>query len=812
MDFDKPLETGSDEEIPKLEKINKNLDTGVIEFETLPKELTAKGWILEKNKILIPINENNINYFTITKDKDTRNQPTYYYSFERKENNNKPYNLSESIQKAKFINIKDTNRNKEIIEIATDLELFEDQNTAIKFINSLLPEINKHNIKQLLNNNYDLLATIPEDIIEIDEKFKYRTFKDYPENIQKEAIKLHKTGNFLKNLSYTTNITHQGDTKQVRNSYYSYGSLFLKEPVHKFNSGDTGVGKTDSDDETLANVPDQYIQRYRTVSPKFIYYDVDNLHPKYNIFAFDDFKENSDNVETIKELADNKKIPKELKTVSTDRNSETYTINGYGLVSLNSAKQISDTEFLNRFFLEDIDNKESHKTKVKNKIKNNEVYNIKKSEILKRLRLINKCAFQYLIDKEMKVFNPYILFLDVSNINNRNIKGYISYIRARSFFFYEQRIKINNTVIGSFEDFKFIAKNIEKGSKKQNYKLTGLQEDIISMLPIYDENDIINIQNKAMGELEEAKKHTYTFDKLAKKLGKNKGTIMNAINGIKGASNPSLIDLGFINKKEFQPDTHRKDIFLYKTEKSKNNSNEDFNTNHVVYNENKLAFDTLNKKIILIYAFLTNHNILINTQLNIYINQFLERHKENLNSYEKICIFFNDFVENYETEFIEFNADSILEIEKIQYHFNTISKYQKKDSIHISLVDDKPENMISVKPKENNLNTKQDTKIQFKNNLNHVDYSKNSNGNHRRELHKIIYQNVKIKGTKQKPRLIENIQIPNDEILNYKVINKEIQYLFDNYYIEIDKLEITILAKFDKYYTEKLKNIKGDLQ
>lgn len=777
-------------------------------FKQLPNELKAKGWLLNENILKIPV-PNSEYYLTIecrviVGDYVLINEFCYWWSTK-----NSKKGLHTWYKK--FFNEYHKPRNEFLKRFKPkDLELDETFLTDLEIIQNLVD----YDLETTLEKNYKKLNGMnEEDEPEDDEeRFKYPNFESYPEPVQKEATKIHKEGRFLKLLVYSTSVTHQGDTRLIKNNNYSYASLFLKEPVHKFNSGDTGTGKTDLNEESMANIPDQYVTRLRTVSPKYIYYDKDNFHPLYNILCFDDYKETEDSIEVVKEFSDNKKNPKELKTVSKDRKAETYTLGGHWLTEINSAKQLSDTEFLNRFFLEDIDNKETHKTKVKNKIKNNEVFDMNNSLVLEKLRFTLKCAWQYLIDKEIKVFNPYILFLDVNNINNRNIKGYMSYIKSRSFFFYEQRNKINNTVIGTFEDFNYIAKNIQKKAIKQNYKLTGLQEEIINILPVYKVDKVKNIQKKAIDNLEGAKQDENTYDKLAKRLGKSKTTIMNAVNGIKGSSNPSLIDLGFVNRTEFQPDTHRRDMFLYKSEESEKSFKKDIDTEQVVYKENKLIFNTLKKKIVLIYSFITNHNILINTQLNKKINQFIEKHPESLNSDEKIFNFLNDFMIEHEKDFVEITEDEYPDTESKMFHLKEISKYQKNDKFFISLAED-PENMISTKSKETATNKKQNSKNQFKNKINPIVQDKNSNKESNKYIHKNIYETLQKHGKLTTPEFNKYCDRLHDDLTeSMRIMERKLEFLVKESYLDYNEKtkRYQLTSEFADYYKKDLEELKHE--
>lgn len=790
--LDQPLETGSDKKIAKLEKINKNLDTGVIEFETLPKELTAKNWKLEKNKLLIPVSENSIDYFTIVKDNDTRNQPTYYYSFERKENNNKPYNLSQSIQRANFIDIKDIKRDNEVIELSTELELFKDENTAKKFINSLLPEINKHNIKDLLKNNYDLLATIPEDTQEIDKKFKYQTFEDYPENIQKEAIKIIESNKFLDELLNSIAWKHEGDKKTAKELLLSIASIYIEEPVHYFLNAERGLGKTDIFNRVKELQPEQYIVDMVSFSAKYLFYTVkeeqyNELHPKYNILIIDDIKLTNEIIELLKLLLDNEREEKIHKTL-VDQKPVKLDLPMMFLGLINRAKSDIDRELIDRCFIGVLETlKPIPEKNVKNKIKE---VSFRDMDILhEKNNLILRACYQYLIDKEIKVYNPYLLFFNVEEHSNRNIKHYISLMKAMSFYNYNQRQTIDNTTIGSHEDIDQVLNIVATDFNIQKDKLTELQKRIIDELETNEDNN--------------------TYKKLEIALKTGYDVISKAITGRENQLGLEAMEYVEVIRSDIPREPN-----IVKFKKSYKSSNErknykTFKTFQCLIEKNPLL---LKRTIIINY--LDIRHILINKEVCIYIINFLKNNDFNIDSYTGLCEMIDQFIKSIKKDIqdlIYLDCTDNISLEELKYHNKKVSENIQK--IHTYIPNTIFDTSMSDKKKTTkntlNQNRKKKTYKTLKNSKSLI--TKNSNEDHRKELHKIIYENVKIKGTKHKPRLIENMIIPNDNLLNPKKINKEIQYLLDNYYIEIDKLEITILESFDKYYNEKLINLKGDL-
>lgn len=109
------------------------------------------------------------------------------------------------------------------------------------------------------------------------------------------------------------------------------------------------------------------------------------------------------------------------------------------------------------------------------------------NEIIKRSRLIIQAAIQYLVEKDIIVFNPFTLLFDPSSLNNRNIKGFITLVKSKTFFHVERRkrVEINNEAIyiGSYEDYSFVKELWDKSAETQELKLNSKQIKILDYLP-----------------------------------------------------------------------------------------------------------------------------------------------------------------------------------------------------------------------------------------------------------------------------------------------------------------------------------------
>lgn len=542
----------------------------------------------------------------------------------------------------KLINEEDKKLVDNLLTTAKNAGLEFDEDEMFLFVSTFKSTIIKANCLSVLK---ELDFEFPEDE-EIEEEQETNTisFLDYDELIQKEAITMLEEDTLFDNIISSISWTHEGNIELKKQLPLILSSVFIDQPVHTELNADTGVGKTDIIIETSKNYPPCYIHILRTVSPKNIYYDRDS-YGEFNILIFDDVVLSEPMIEVIKELADNNKPVKELKTV-IDGKSRTFTLDGKFLVILTYAKQNPDEELLNRLYkLNIIIKKEASKTSIKHKIQTNAVIDSDNNEIIKRSRLIIQAAIQYLVEKDIIVFNPFTLLFDPSSLNNRNIKGFITLVKSKTFFHVEKRksVEINNEAIyiGSYEDYSFVKELWDKSAETQELKLNSKQIKILDYLPektreeAYKDNEDALKKYKESDSREEKDKiigKEYTRRNISIATGININTLRNYLDKSQGTAK-SLEDLGLIGKIKFDSDNPSSQWTYYKVKK--NDENNGYVSCEI---ENNKHINALKFKLDILYSLLTLSNISINEDGWEYLNSYCrnypdEIHLDEYNSY-----------------------------------------------------------------------------------------------------------------------------------------------------------------------------------
>ena len=461
----------------------------------------------DETGIYIPFNHENI-YLKASRTESKKSEVIYTWT---KYINNSFQTLT-IYRSNKLINEEDKKLVDNLLTTAKNAGLEFDEDELVLFVSTFKSTIIKANCLNVLK---EIDFEFPEDV-EIEEEQETNTisFLDYDKLIQKEAISMLEKDSLFDNILSSISWTHEGNMELKKQLPLILSSVFIDQPVHTELNADTGVGKTDIIIETSKNYPPCYIHILRTVSPKNIYYDRDS-YGKYNILIFDDVVLSEPMIEVIKELADNNKPVKELKTV-IDGKSRTFTLEGKFLVILTYAKQNPDEELLNRLYkLNIIIKKEASKTSIKHKIQTNAVIDSDNNEIIKRSRLIIQAAIQYLIEKDIIVFNPFTLLFDPSYLNNRNIKGFITLVKSKTFFHVEKRksIEINNGAIyiGSYEDYRFVKELWDKSAETQELKLNSKQIKILDYLPEKTREDAYKDNENALKKYKESNSYNSCF-------------------------------------------------------------------------------------------------------------------------------------------------------------------------------------------------------------------------------------------------------------------------------------------------------------
>ncbi len=273
--------------------------------------------------------------------------------------------------------------------------------------------------------------------------------------------------------------------------------------------------------------------------------------------------------------------------------------------------------------------KEASKTSIKHKIQTNAVIDSDNNEIIKRSRLIIQAAIQYLVEKDIIVFNPFTLLFDPSSLNNRNIKGFITLIKSKTFFHVEKRksVEINNEAIyiGSYEDYCFVKELWDKSAETQELKLNSKQIKILDYLPektreeAYKDNEDALKKYKESDSREEKDKiigKEYTRRNISTATDININTLRNYLDKSQGTAK-SLEDLGLIGKIKFDSDNPSSQWTYYKVKK-----NDENNGCVACEIENNKHINALKFKLDILYSLLTLSNISINEDGWEYLNSY----------------------------------------------------------------------------------------------------------------------------------------------------------------------------------------------
>jgi hypothetical protein len=189
----------------------------------------------------------------------------------------------------------------------------------------------------------------------------------------------------------------------------------------------------------------------------------------------------------------------------------------------------------------------------------------------------------------------------------------------------------------------------------------------------------------------------------------------------------------------------------------------------MVYLENKLAFDTLDKKIGLIYSYITSLNLLINTQSIYIIKNFCENSLKPLDSYGKICNFLKEFIETHENDLIEIDNSNLSDFESMKFHFENLEHYQKSDVYNISFTDSQ-KNKLVPKTDDSTLNKKPCIETQFKNEITHLDLTLKENKDQLEEFKYMILEAIQTVRYTTIDELLEVFQEIKDVELLFNVL------------------------------------------
>lgn len=695
--FEEMMSDAIDDITAETEKTSSNQDAS--NPYTLNKELLNSGHDFDNEGVYFHFNETyqaigidgNKDYFTNTKAKDNiylkiaRNQDKRLeinFTWCIKENNS--FKDRNSFKVDFLLN---TGEKKDIKALNEKVSYSGErignpssEGSYVKFVDDMLSQItNSPCLEVFKNQDFEFPEAIDEDETLDDElSDDIQSFDDYDEDIKKEALKVSKEGRLFKELQNSVKLTHQGHDTSRDALILQEASVFVGDGVHGLLDGDSGEGKSDLSFTIGNNFPKKYVKILRNISPKNIYYDCESYNDDYNILIFDDLPLTEDMIVILKELADNTKKIKELRTVINGK-SVKFRLEGKFIIILTYAKKIPDEELSNRLFnLGVIVEKASEKSRVKQKIRDNNVIGGNSNPIIERNRLIIKASIHDLIEKEINVFNPFLSIFNPEAYNNRDVNHFINMVKTRSFFdYYERRqIKVNDELtitIGSYEDFRFVNDIWSEDVEAQKFKLSEKQKQILKLLPFKTQDeafDYVKDLNDEYQQIQSRKSKTkYLEDKptikaLSKVLGINQNTLRNLLDKSSEHSTvKSLIENGLVDKIQLDEDNPKSPNIYYKI---KNDDNVLISSSNDVEDVDFQFQDYFNNPLVkqkIIINLLYYCNILLNEKGYDFLKSYCDDYdaKIDITDYNSYFTMLNDFFEglNYDEMCIDVNSASL---------------------------------------------------------------------------------------------------------------------------------------------------------
>ena len=556
------------------------------------------------------------------------------------------------------------------------------EGSYVEFVNYFTTMISRNECLHVLKDDVFKFPDIIEDeSLEMGNDESIQNFKDYPEDIQHEALKILDEHKLFNEIQKSVSLTHQGHESTRNALVLMESSLFVGDGAHGLIGGESGQGKSDLAFAVARNFPQKHVHILRNISPKNIYYDFESYDENYNILILDDIPFNDDLVNLCKELTDNTKKTKELKTVINGK-QQTFRLKGKYEVIITYAKTIPDEELANRLFnlgVTIIDKDESEDL-VKFKIRDNNVIGGNDNHIIEKKRLIIQACIHNLLEQDIKVYNPFLSIFNPVNYNNRDVNHFINMVKAKTFFEYykRKRIKVKKDVsltIGSYGDLTFVNKIWERDEEAQRYKLSERQKQILEILPEKTDDEAYDYVDDLKGKLsiesrkkqKKIKEDEPLVNSIAKKLKCSTSTLKHDLDRFDKGTHKSLVELGIVNKIQLDEDNTKSPNFYYKVKKEGKGSNDEINydNNMQIQFAHSLKSSFVKQKIIidlLIYA-----NIIINEKGIYYLKNYCENYTEKIdveeyNSYFKFLKGFFDGL-NYDEHVIDLNNTSSYDID-----------------------------------------------------------------------------------------------------------------------------------------------------
>lgn len=491
-------------------------------------------------------------------------------------------------------------------------------------------------------------------------------FNDYPEDIQDGALYLINNNLLLDNISSSVSTIQYGNDEVKKSLILTTTTPYALEPLHTLLDGKRGGGKTGLIMQIVKNYPDSHIFHYQSFSPKNIFYDRDKFNADgVNILILDDPNLNSeDRIETLKILSDNEKPVKTLHTVDKQKAVE-YKLTGKFLIIITYAKEIPDEELANRLHNTSLIVDDSEKIPIKRKIRSNAASDIKNNAAVMKIREYNKAAIHYLSERNMRVYNPFNLLINVDDSNNRDITDLESIILANGFFNYSnlKSISVNDVelVVGSYDE---VAANLKSWDEDeyQSEKLSSRQKEMMDLLPAYTDEDIEEEISKLMGEIADydsinakmrkIESEFYTINRIAKEMELSTSTVNNALNRNhkEGSNVRSLAEMDLVHKIQIDSQyvqTHP-NIFYKPVRETKGTSSDDDDSIYVaMQNRFTKLINTLEGKRSILINLLIYVNITLNKTGYMYLKKYCNSYDKWMaaDDYDSYYNFIHDFMD-----------------------------------------------------------------------------------------------------------------------------------------------------------------------
>jgi len=687
-----------------ITKKNKQLEEEIKELEDhsiykTNRQLEEKGYRYNSNGLFCPFNTNPQYYLRIG-----RNNSKYEYSIGLLGSNNEFVNKTAKFYDNKPITAINKEREKQLrnqVKLNINPEYEEEDKpfqdgTLERDLNRFSIELdNVPDFEQVTKDfktyeeKKDKLPISESEDIAKDEVFY--SFEDYPKEIREIAIRIIEEDKLFDNIINTISILHKGNDKEKESLVLACGSVYIDEPVHTELSADTGLGKSNIVFAVVDNYPVHHVKVLRTVSSKNIYYDFENYNDDFNILVHDDVQLTEGNIETEKELTDNRKKVKELKTVNKDSGTNkavTYRLTGSFLNIYTYAKTNPDEEFSDRLFKGFIEKDEGN-SEVKRFIKRNALTKMKDNEQLKLLNNVNQCAIQYLVEKKVSVYNPFMILLNPDELNNRDIFHFVSLANAKTFYHYSKRRKITvkgkAVLLGTFEDYKYILDRWDIDTQK--YKLSERQKAVLNNITVYDSKEDFYefVEQKSLeylradssGTKNLIKEELDTISSLSKRLGINKQTLKVDIDGsTKGRNKKNLEELGLIEKVLLVEGTSNSP-YVYgriKTDKEEEAFNSENTDEYININGLYTYFNGLEVKISVLNYLIHLYNFKNIYKEKNFIYAFCSNYTEPIRDYDSLCNFIETFIEEFE----KLPEEEGIDIDNIFDNFEYLKENEKK--------------------------------------------------------------------------------------------------------------------------------------